>query len=83
MKPWFFLHKTNKKRIKKLETKNSLQAAVQVSSDKPLKPIGLFGQCGKRNAQGINGRIAAANPFNEGDTDFGKYSIKVDVYLTW
>ena len=30
-----------------------------------------FGQCGKRNAQGLTGRIAA-NDFREGDTDFGK-----------
>ena len=41
-------------------------------SDKPLKPIGQFGQCGKRNAHGINGRIASANPFTDGDTDFGE-----------
>ena len=49
------------------------QASIQVSSDgKGLKPTGLFGQCGKRNANGVNGRIAAANPFTDGDTDFGE-----------
>ena len=49
------------------------QSTIQVNSDsKGLKPTGIFGQCGKRNAHGINGRIAAANPFTDGDTDFGK-----------
>jgi len=31
------------------------------------------GQCGKRNAHGINGRIASSNPFINGDTDFGNH----------
>ncbi len=33
-----------------------------------------FGQCGKRNANGLTGRIASSD-FREGDTDFGKLSI--------
>lgn len=31
-----------------------------------------FGQCGKRNAKGLTGRIASTD-FREGDTDFGKF----------
>ena len=30
-----------------------------------------FGQCGKKNAKGLTGRVAN-NQFREGDTDFGK-----------
>ena len=30
-----------------------------------------FGQCGKKNAKGLTGRIASSD-FREGDTDFGK-----------
>jgi len=33
-----------------------------------------FGQCGRKNTQGITGRINnPANSFNEGDTEFGEY----------
>ena len=30
------------------------------------------GQCGKRNAHGINGRVLQDSQFQEGDTEFGK-----------
>ena len=32
-----------------------------------------FGQCGKKNAKGLTGRVAN-NQFREGDTDFGKFN---------
>lgn len=33
-----------------------------------------LGQCGRRNAHGINGRVAPGRfAVNEGDTDFGKF----------
>ena len=34
--------------------------------------LGSAGQCGKRNAHGINGRVLQDSSFKEGDTDFGK-----------
>ena len=34
-----------------------------------------FGQCGKKNAKGLTGRVAN-NQFREGDTDFGKFQIE-------
>jgi len=37
-----------------------------------------FGQCGKRNAHGVNGRINnPAQVYNEGDTEFGEYPWQV------
>jgi len=37
-----------------------------------------FGQCGKRNAHGVNGRINnPAQHFDEGDTEFGEYPWQV------
>ena len=41
----------------------------QVSADQ----LSRQGQCGKRNAHGVTGRINnPAQTFNEGDTEFGK-----------
>ena len=39
-----------------------------------LRNTGLSsaGQCGKRNAHGINGRVLQESQFQDGDTDFGK-----------
>ena len=40
-----------------------------------LRNTGLSsaGQCGKRNAHGVNGRVLQDSSFQDGDTDFGKY----------
>ena len=34
--------------------------------------LNAAGQCGKRNAHGITGRVLQDDQFQEGDTDFGK-----------
>ena len=37
-----------------------------------------YGQCGKRNAHGVNGRINnPAQRYEEGDTEFGEYPWQV------
>jgi len=36
-------------------------------------PVPVSGQCGQRNAHGVNGRIAGAIPSVDGDTDFGNF----------
>ena len=44
------------------------------------------GQCGKRNAHGVTGRINnPAQTVNEGDTEFGKYEpiFSVDTQVTF
>ena len=51
---------------------NLLSGGVRPSREQNTQQFSNFGQCGKRNAQGLTGRIAAANDFREGDTDFGK-----------
>jgi len=39
-----------------------------------------FGQCGRRNAHGVNGRINnPAQVYNEGDTEFGEYPWQVAI----
>ena len=38
-----------------------------------VSQFSAYGQCGKRNAHGVNGRINnPAQTYNEGDTEFGK-----------
>ena len=44
------------------------------SSSSSQQQFSNFGQCGKKNAKGLTGRIASSD-FREGDTDFGKYFI--------
>ena len=41
-----------------------------------------YGQCGKRNAHGVTGRINnPAQKYNEGDTEFGEYPWQVNIDL--
>jgi hypothetical protein len=46
----------------------------QTASSSSQQQFSNFGQCGKKNAKGLTGRIASSD-FREGDTDFGKYFI--------
>ena len=48
----------------------------------PSQFNGNFGQCGRRNAEGLAGRIANPN-FAEGDADFGKLSYVVTFFFIY
>ena len=43
-------------------------------SQQNVQQLSSFGQCGKKNAKGLTGRIASSD-FREGDTDFGKLKL--------
>merc|ERR1719250_590673 len=53
------------------DTRQEPQQLNQLVSEQQFS---TFGQCGRRNAHGVNGRInTPAQVYNEGDTEFGEY----------
>jgi len=47
-------------------------------SQQNVQQLSSFGQCGKKNAKGLTGRIASSD-FREGDTDFAEYPWQVAI----
>ena len=74
-------HFTSGQNVNQFTAQQNRPPRQQQNSLDSLRNTGLSsaGQCGKRNAHGINGRVLQESQFQEGDTEFGKTSI----FIVW